>query len=35
MLELHNARMEPSTMKKNKGNAKCDKGTVICDVGIV
>ena len=33
MLELHNARMEPSTMRKNKGIAKCDKRTVTCDIG--
>ena len=35
MLILLNVTIEPSNMsKKNKGNTKCDKSTVTCDVGI-
>ena len=32
MLELHNVRMEPSNVRKNKGTAKCEKRTVTYDV---
>ena len=32
MLELHNVRMEPSTVrKKSKGITKCEKRTVTCN----
>ena len=35
MLELHNMKMEPSSVrKKKKGTTQCDKRTVICDIGI-
>ena len=34
MLELHNVRMKPSNVRKNKGTIECDKSIVICDVGI-
>ena len=34
ILELHNVRMEPSSVrKKSKGTTQCDKRTVIFDVG--
>ena len=34
MLELHNVRMEQSNVrKKSKGTTKCEKRTVICDIG--
>ena len=34
MLEPHNVRMELSNVrKKSKGTTKCEKRTVICDVG--
>ena len=32
MLELHNVRIEPSNMRKNKESTKYDKITVTCDV---
>ena len=32
ILELHNVRIEPENMRKNKGTAKCDKSIVTCDV---
>ena len=36
MLKLHNVRMEPSNMrKKSKETTKCEKRTVICDIGTV
>ena len=35
MLELHNVRMKPlNVRKRSKGTTKCEKRTVICDVGI-
>ena len=34
MLILHNVRMIPSNVRKNKGITECDKITVTCDVGI-
>ena len=33
MLVLHNVRMIPSNVRKNKGTTKCDKSIVICGVG--
>ena len=34
MLELHNVRMEPSSMrKKSKRTTQCEKKTFICNVG--
>ena len=33
MLELHNVRMKPSNVRKNKGTTKCDKKTITYDVG--
>ena len=33
MLELHNVRIEPLNVRKGKGTTKCEKITVICDVG--
>ena len=33
MLELHNVRMEPSNVGKNKGITKCEKRIITCDVG--
>ena len=33
MLVLHNVRIVPSNMRKNKGTTECDKSTVTCDVG--
>ena len=33
MLVLHNVKMVPSNIRKNKGIFKCDKNTVTCDVG--
>ena len=30
MLELHNMRIEPLNVRKNKGTTKCDKITVKC-----
>ena len=33
MLELHNMKMEPLDVRKNKGTTKCDKCTIKCDVG--
>ena len=32
MLELHNVRMKPSNVRKNKETNKCDKRTVTYDV---
>ena len=32
MLVLHNVRMVPSNVRKNKGTIECDKSTVISDV---
>jgi len=32
MLVLHNVRMIPSNVRKNKGTTKCGKSTVIYDV---
>ena len=34
MLKLHNVKMEPSNVRKNKGTTKCDKRIVTYDVGI-
>ena len=31
MLILHNVRMVPSNVRKNKGTTECDKSTVTCD----
>ena len=33
MLVLHNVRVVPSNVRKNKGTTKCDKKAVIYDVG--
>ena len=33
MLILHNMRMIPLNVRKNKGTTECDKRTVTCDVG--
>ena len=33
MLVLHNVKMVPSNVRKNKGTTECDKSTVISDVG--
>ena len=35
MLELHNMRMKPSTMRKNKNKrtTKCDRSTITCYFG--
>ena len=34
MLELHNVRMEPSSVrKKSKRTTQCEKKTVTCNVG--
>ena len=33
MFVLHNVRMVPLNVKKNKGITECDKSTVKCDVG--
>ena len=33
MFVLHNVRMIPSNVRKNKGTTKCDKSIVICGVG--
>ena len=33
MLILHNMRMIPLNVRKNKGTTECDKSTVTCDVG--
>ena len=33
MLALHNMRMVPSNVRKNKGTTECDKSTAACDVG--
>ena len=33
MLILHNVRMVPSNVRKNKGITECDKSTVIYDIG--
>ena len=33
MLVLHNVRMVPLNVRKNKGTTEYDKNTVICDVG--
>ena len=35
MLELHNVRMKPLSVRKCKGITQCGKKTVICDVGTV
>ena len=32
MLVLHNVKMVPSNMRKNKGTTVYDKSTVTCDV---
>ena len=32
MLVLHNVRMVPLNVRKNKGTTKCDKSTIIYDV---
>ena len=32
ILELHNVRIELSSMKKSKGTTQCDKRIVICDI---
>ena len=32
MLVLHNVRMIPSNVRKNKGTTECDKSTIICDI---
>ena len=34
ILELHYVRMEPSSGENGKRTTKCDKRTVICDIGI-
>ena len=34
-LELHNARIESLNVRRNKGTTKCDKRTVICNVGTI
>ena len=33
MLLLHNVRIVPSNMRKNKGITKYDKSTITCNVG--
>ena len=33
MLNLHNMRMVPSNVTKNKRTTECDKSTVTCDDG--
>ena len=33
MLVLHNVRIIPSNVRKNKGTAECDKSIVTCGVG--
>ena len=33
MLALHNMRMKPSNVRKNKGTSECDQRTVTCDIG--
>ena len=33
ILVLHNVKMMPSNMRKNKGTTECDKNTVTCHVG--
>ena len=32
ILNLHNVRIVPSNVRKNKGTTKCDKGIVTCVV---
>ena len=32
MLILHNMRMVPLNVRKNKGTTKCDKNLVTCDI---
>ena len=32
MLVLHNVRMVPLNVRKNKGTTECDKSTITCDV---
>ena len=32
MLVLHNVRMVPSNVRKNKGTTECDKSIVTCDI---
>ena len=32
MLALHNIRIIPLNMRKNKGTTECNKSTIICDV---
>ena len=34
ILVLHNLRMVPLNVRKNKGTTECDKSTITCDVGI-
>ena len=34
LLVLHNVKMVPSNVRKNKGTIKCDKSIVTCDVNI-
>ena len=34
MLELHNVRTKPSSVRKSTGTTQCDKRTVICDIEI-
>ena len=34
MLKLYNVRMKPLNVRKCKGTTKCEKRTVICDVGV-
>ena len=34
MLVLHNVRMVPSNVRKNKGITECDKSTITCDINI-
>ena len=33
MLVLHNVRMISLNARKNKGSPKCDRSTIICDIG--
>ena len=33
MLELHNVRMEPLNVRKNKWTTESDKRTDTCDIG--
>ena len=33
MLVLHNVRIVPSNVRKNKGTTECDKSTITYDIG--